>query len=569
MRFLHFTLAIILALSLLIGLSVLITLRPVQAASAAPMATIQSMINAAPNGGTVNIAAGTYTESLTVNKTLTLTGVTSGTTIIQAVAGQRVITVTDGNNLRLENLTVTGGHPSGAVGGGIHVMNGSLTLINVRIAGNSADYGGGVFQSGQGGRVDASGSRIELNTTTNHGGGLYVEGTAAFTNTHVLSNTASWQGGGLHSQYKRVDVTGGRFEHNRALNGNGGAINLNGSLSLSGTVIISNTALNGGGVQQWNAGYSVALTNTRFERNAARHVGGGAAVSSTLSISGAAFVTNTADSGDINNTFGGGLYAGGASQIAATTFAGNTAFCIYGGSCSSANGGGLYIANQPLTLTQVTFTRNEAGRMGGGLNADHATTRLDRVIFSGNKAGWGGGLIHDHGSGILNNVLFANNVAGWGGGLLVESANVTLTHVTLGGNLGSNYGGGLENYYSTLRVINSVLWGNASSKGAQIYDDNTAAPTLVTYSDVQFTSVYTGTGNLNTDPRFVQPIAASINPTTVGNYHVASSSPVIDRGINAGVTLDLDGQLRPMGHGYDLGAYEARPTVYLPVIVRQ
>ncbi len=569
MRFLHFTLAIILALGLLVGLSVLITLQPVRAASSMPAVTIQSLIDAAPNGGTVNVAAGTYNESLTVNKTLTLTGVSSGTTIIQAVAGQRVIAVDNGYNLRLENLTITGGHPSGAVGGGVFVMSGSLTLINVRIAGNSADYGGGVFQSGQGGRVDVSNSRIELNTTTNHGGGLYIEGTTAFTNTLVLSNTASWQGGGLHSQYKRVDISGGRFEGNRALNGNGGAINLNGSLSLSGTVIITNTALNGGGVQQWNAGYSVALTNTRFERNRARTVGGGMAVSSTLSISGSAFMTNTVDSGDGSDTFGGGVYAGGASQIAGTTFAGNTAFCINGGSCSNANGGGLYIVNQPLTLTQVTFARNGAGRMGGGLKADRATTRLDRVIFSGNYAGWGAGLSHSQGSGTLNNVLFSGNVAGWGGGALIESANVTLTQATLAGNKGSNFGGGVENYWSTLRVINSVLWGNSASKGAQIYDDNPAVPTLVTYSDVQFTGIYTGVGNLNADPRFVQPIAASLNPTTTGNYHVASSSPVIDRGTNAGIMLDLDGQPRPMGHGYDQGAYESRLMVYLPVVVKQ
>ena len=184
MRFLHFTLAIILAFGVLIGLSAFVQVNVSAKASdpiglpsafATPVVTLQSLIDAAPNGGTVNVAAGTYNESLTVNKTLTLTGVSSGTTIIQAVAGQHVITVTSGYNLRLENLTITGGHPSGAVGGGVFVMSGSLTLINVRIAGNSADYGGGVFQSGQGGRVDATNSRIELNTTTNHGGGLYVE----------------------------------------------------------------------------------------------------------------------------------------------------------------------------------------------------------------------------------------------------------------------------------------------------------------------------------------------------------------------------------------------------------
>ena len=51
-------------------------------------------------------------------------------------------------------------------------------------------------------------------------------------------------------------------------------------------------------------------------------------------------------------------------------------------------------------------------------------------------------------------------------GLLVESANVTLTHVTASGNYASNYGGGMDNYWATVNVINSVLWGNVASHGA-------------------------------------------------------------------------------------------------------
>jgi nitrous oxidase accessory protein NosD len=98
------------------------------AVKAAPAATIQSMIDAAPDGGTVSIPSGTYTESLTVNKTLT--GVSSATTIIQAVSGQRVITVTAGHNLRLENVTVTGGHPTGSEsGGGVYAAGGNLQII--------------------------------------------------------------------------------------------------------------------------------------------------------------------------------------------------------------------------------------------------------------------------------------------------------------------------------------------------------------------------------------------------------------------------------------------------------
>ena len=317
-----------------------------------------------PVGGTVIIPAGTYTESLTVNKTLTLTGVSSSTTIIQAVTGQRVITVTSGHDLRLENLTVTGGQ-TGDAGGGVYLVNGSLTLVNSRLVSNAAAYGGGVFQSGAGGRVDVIGSRIELNTSTNHGGGLYVEGSAAFTNTLVLSNTASLHGGGVHAQSGRVDVSGGVFSNNRAVNGNGGATQSEwNSLSLSGTLIVSNTAFNGGGVQQWNTAPTVLITNTRFERNLARSIGGGAAISGTLFISGSTFATNTVDSGDASSTFGGGLYAGIATQILASTFSGNSALCLNGGSCSHADGGGLYDKGSNVALSNVIFQSNR-GRPHG------------------------------------------------------------------------------------------------------------------------------------------------------------------------------------------------------------
>ncbi|CAG0931819.1 hypothetical protein TFLX_02294 [Thermoflexales bacterium] len=212
------------------------------AVQAAPTATIQSLIDAAPDGGTFSIAAGTYTESLTVNKTLTLRGVSSATTIIRSVTGQRVITVTSGHNLRLENLTVTGGHPSGSVGGGIFAAN-DLQIVNCRLANNSADYGGGVFQNDNNGRVDVIGSRIELNTTGNHGGGLYVSGNVALTNTQVVSNAAAGHGGGVHVQTGRVDFVGGMLANNTA-GMNGGAVNTNHSLGITGTQFISRWVIN-------------------------------------------------------------------------------------------------------------------------------------------------------------------------------------------------------------------------------------------------------------------------------------------------------------------------------------
>ena len=563
MHVLKLTLAITLAFGLLLGVGLLVTLHTAQAA---PAATIQAMINAAANGSTINIPAGTYTESLTVNKTLTLTGLSSDTTVIRAVAGQRVITVTSGNNLRLENLTVTGGQTAD-VGGGVNLKNGSLTLVNCHIISNSAAYGGGVFQEGAAGRVDAIGSWIELNTSSNHGGGLYVRGSAAFTNTQVLSNTANSHGGGVHIDSGSAMVSGGVWRANRAGN-NGGAINLNGSLSLSGTVIISNTAINGGGVQQWNSGPTIWLTNTRFERNVASGVGGGAAISGTLIVYGSTFATNTVDSGNSSSTFGGGLYVDSAGQISASIFTGNSALCLNGGSCSDADGGGLFDDASNVTLTNVIFQSNQAGRMGGGMGSEHSSPVLFNVIFRGNEAGWGGGLYHDFGSPLLTNVLFSGNQGGWAGGMLASRDNPTLKQATFSGNDGYNQGGALMNYYGTPTLINSILWNNIATNGPEIYNADPNPVITVTYSDIKFTGVYTGVGNLNADPRFVLPISYTAAPTTAGNYHLRVDSPVIDHGMNAGVTMDLDGHPRPIGLGYDLGAYEALLNVYLPLILR-
>ena len=40
------------------------------------------------------------------------------------------------------------------------------------------------------------------------------------------------------------------------------------------------------------------------------------------------------------------------------------------------------------------------------------------------------------------------------------------------------------------------------------------------------------------------------------DFHLRCTSPVIDRGTCVGGTQDFDGNPRPQGRGYDIGAYE-------------
>src|SRR5512143_3296571 len=56
--------------------------------------SIQACIDSAIDGDTIAIAAGDYTESLTLNKHVSLTGVDSATTVLHALPNDRVLTVT-------------------------------------------------------------------------------------------------------------------------------------------------------------------------------------------------------------------------------------------------------------------------------------------------------------------------------------------------------------------------------------------------------------------------------------------------------------------------------------------
>lgn len=55
-----------------------------------------------------------------------------------------------------------------------------------------------------------------------------------------------------------------------------------------------------------------------------------------------------------------------------------------------------------------------------------------------------------------------------------------------------------------------------------------------------------------------------------GGYHLTAGSAAVDRGVASGVTKDIDGQFRPQGAGYDLGADEFGVfSIYLPVALKR
>ncbi|MCP5487692.1 MAG: right-handed parallel beta-helix repeat-containing protein [Verrucomicrobia bacterium] len=150
---------------------------------------------------------------LVIDRNLTVDASQFGRTVtLDAQDEMRVLAVTNGAQVTLRSLTITGGKAESNLGGyfpnsggGLLLYPGSTGLLfNVAVVGNRSDSGGG-FGGGGGIAVMEDGLLVMKNSTVANnqshlGGGIYADqGAVEISHVTVAQNTAGQDGGGIYN----------------------------------------------------------------------------------------------------------------------------------------------------------------------------------------------------------------------------------------------------------------------------------------------------------------------------------------------------------------------------------
>jgi hypothetical protein len=445
-------------------------------------------------------------------------------------------------------------------GGGVALLRGGDHWQENTIYSNTAStygrgYGGGVF-------MDLSASQWMSNTVQEnvaaaannidgYGGGFALrEGSPTVTMNRVMSNTASisgeGQGGGLYAERSQVAILGNEFAFNRAAQqGQGSWVGFGGGLYLlksTATVQANQIHHNigqwdypgqGGGLflQEDHSTLSGnVIQNNAAQRDAGYLTGMGGGIASVRGggrIEGNQISDNVGNLSDSAGMGAGIFLFNSAPAIEANQIQDN-------GGEREARGGGLYVWNQ-FTTTVVALTNN---------------------FLTGNRAEAGGALYIE--GGVLHarhNTVADNESLARQGSILhgEKDASLIFTNTIISGNTIPTPGGIQHPSAATLWVDAPAT----ASLSHTLWDGNSHVSTGGTGAVVDDIPL---TGN----PAFVNPANR--------DYHLSGRSAALDRGMDAGLLTDIDGDPRPHGPAPDLGADEAEAAedvqTFLPLLSR-
>jgi uncharacterized repeat protein (TIGR01451 family) len=326
----------------------------------------------------------------------------------------------------------------------------------------------------------------------------------------------------------------------------GGVCIISAAVTIRNNRVFSNSATDGGGLFLLSS--SASLSGNTVISNSARRAGGGLFV-----ILSAPMLNGNLIGDNQGGTMGGGLFLlSSVARLSGNTILSNTA----------GQGGGLFTRLSTATLEGNVIISNTANTFGGGLRlAERSVATLSGERIAANRAITGGGvLLAGSCTATLTNTLIADNrlsaIAGRGAGLLVADSSARLLHASIARNRGGDGSGVYVTRYtesSTVALTNSLL--TSHTLGINVTGGNRLTVNGILWYATPLTVSQAATADVtvsnqhNGDPAFINPDA--------GDYHIGPTSAARDAiEADSGIPLDWEGEVRPVGPGYDLGADE-------------
>ncbi len=506
----------------------------------------------------------------------------------------------------------------------------SGNLIGKNMADNSTwGQGGGIMLRNS--QAQVRHNTIQSNRaglSAGNGGGIAViDSQPIIADNKILTNVAGTgvlcNGGGIYVwSATPVTIERNLIQANRALDGtgdsvfisSGGGIYYAGKPSAS-ALIRDNTILNniaatnwegmGGGLYLGNVDASALVSGNTLEGNVAGFnddgAGGGIYLSeSDATIENNRICHNTASPGGTLGMGGGLCVNGGAGLIRGNVITYNTA--LAGAMIGAGSGGGLAISNSLAIVQDNWIAQNQGATapnssgLGGGVYVYHGAPSLlgnhilDNTTGGGNR-GWGGGLYaEDSLVRLERNTILDNRVIGSiynrGGGVHINSCPAfTLTNNIIARNAATTIGSGIALRNSAGLLVHNTIAQNQAGDGVGVWIDshstvtltnniiasqtvgisNTAAASSIV--SAQYT-LFDGNG-LNYGPGVDSAHEIAGPAALLPDYHISSGSGARDTATPlAGVTIDIDGDPRPIGPAPDVGADEYIKRLYLPLVLR-
>ena len=454
-------------------------------------------------------------ETTSTAGTLTITGLRASSLTIDANQGNfSIFTINTGSNLSVSGVTVTGANTLGS--GGAFKNNGTLTVTNSTLSGNSASnngggilnhgsatlnifnstisgnissfYGGGIFNS-TGGTLTVSNSTFD-NNTGRYGGGISNQGTLTISNSTLSGNIATMYSGGIYNQ-GTGSVINCTFSGNSAVTG-GGIYNSN-TLNIANTIIANSTSggdyAGGGTVNVTSPStaannlvsqgtFSWATTKTSAEINLGTLANNGGPTQTLALLTGSvaigagdATISNAApvnglDQRGINRT---------TSDIGAYSFGiqvNTNADTVDSDPTVTSLREAITLANTTAGDDQISF--NLTGSSPFTINL---ATALPSIVDASSTVGAGtAGTLNITGLG-ASSLTIDGSKGGFNIFRINTGGNLSISGVTITGANTSGNGGAFNNS-GTLSISSSTISGNSASNGGGIFNNASGTATI-------------------------------------------------------------------------------------------